>query len=127
MKRLLIASLLSLGLVAGVQAQDAEPHHFKPDGSRIAKKLDITESQLPAYQAVMQAQMEKRRALHEQFRQQNEALEAETRQELAGVLTPEQLEKLAALKEDRREIWKRHHKQKKERCKPGSHNPAAEE
>lgn len=106
MNRLLIASLLTLGLVAGAQAQNMEGRHGKGDGSRIAEQIGVSESQLPAFQAVMQAQAEKRRALHEEFRAQHEALEAETQQELAGVLTPEQLEKLEALKAERRDRWK---------------------
>src|SRR5690606_18574085 len=111
MKKLLIVSLLSLGLVAGVQAQETESRYNKPDGSRIAQHIGITESQLPAFQAVMQAQAEKRRALHEEFRAQNQALEAETQQELAGILTPEQLEKLQALKDKKRGKWQHGGKQ----------------
>lgn len=105
MKKLLIASLLSLGLVAGVQAQETESRYGKPDGSRIAQHLGVTESQLPAFQAVIQAQAEKRQALHQEFREQNKALEAETREELTGVLTPEQLEKMQTMKEKRQEKW----------------------
>jgi Spy/CpxP family protein refolding chaperone len=103
MNKLLLASLLSLSLVTGVHAHDHTPS--KPDGSRMAKHLEVTENQLPAFQAVMQEQFEKRRALYAEFREKNQALEAETHAELATVLTPEQLEKLAAMKENRHEKW----------------------
>lgn len=106
MKKLLIASLLSLGLVAGVQAQESESRYAKPDASRIAERIGVTESQLPAFQAVLQAQHEKRRALHQEFRAQNQALEVETEQELAGVLTHEQLEQLKAIKDQKRGQWR---------------------
>lgn len=109
MKKLFIASLLTLGMVAGVQAQDSEKRYAKHDGSRmaehIAEKIGVTESQLPAFQAVLQAQHEKRRALHAEFRAQQEALEAETQQELAGVLTAEQVNELQAMKDKRRDKW----------------------
>jgi hypothetical protein len=110
MKKLLIASILSVGLVAGVQAQDSEPRHGQPDGSRIANYLELTDDQLPAFQAVMKEQFEKRRALHQEFREKHQAVEAETRSELEGVLTYEQLEKLDAMKEKRSKrmsgMWK---------------------
>lgn len=113
MKKLLIASLLSLSVIAGVQAQETESRYSKPDASRIAQYLDITESQLPAFQAVMQEQFEKRRALHAEFREQNKALNAETQENLAGVLTPEQLQKLQSMKDRKNAKWhgerKQHH------------------
>lgn len=103
MNKILLASLLSLSLVAGAYAQDDTGS--KHDGSRMAKHLEVTESQLPAFQAVMQDQSEKRRALHAEFREKNQALQAETHAELATVLTPEQLEKLDAMKESRHGKW----------------------
>lgn len=109
MNKLLIASLLTLGLglgsVAGVQAQDGEARFGKADGSRMAERIGVTESQLPAFQEVMKAQFEKRRALHKEFRAQQEALEAETQEQLAGVLTPEQLAELQAMKDKKRDKW----------------------
>lgn len=110
MKKLLIASILSVGLVAGVQAQDSEPRHGQPDGSRIANYLELTDDQLPAFQAVMKEQFEKRRALHQELREKHQAVEAETRSELEGVLTYEQLEKLDAMKEKRGGKWKGVHR-----------------
>lgn len=120
MKKLLIASLLTIGLVGGIQAQEVESRYGKHDGSRIAKKLELTESQLPAFQAIMQTQMEKRRALHEEFRAQSQELETETQQELATVLTPEQLEKLQTMKEKRQEKWREHHDKRGEHKRDGN-------
>jgi Spy/CpxP family protein refolding chaperone len=128
MKKLLIVSLLTLGLVAGAQAQDTDARQGKYDASRMtehmAGKIGVTESQLPAFQAVLQAQQEKRRALHKEFRAQQEALEAETQQELAGVLTAEQLNELQAMKDKRRDKWqgkgqdRKHGKGKGKDCAP---------
>lgn len=98
MKKLLLVSLLTLGMAAGAMA-----HDHKADGSRMAKHLEVTESQMPAFTAVMEAQKEKRRALFEAFRAQQDALEAETAEDLAGVLTPEQLTKLEDMKAKRQE------------------------
>lgn len=98
MKKLLLISFLSLGLVSAAMAGN---HHT--EASRMAKRLDVTESQMPTFNEVMQAQTEKRQRLMEEFRAQQVALEAETAAELAGVLTPEQLTKLADMKTKRAE------------------------
>ncbi len=106
MKKLLILACLSLGLAAGAYAQETRQGPANPDGSRLAKHLGVTESQLPAFQAVLQEYHDKRRALHEQFRAEQEALAEEERIALEGVLTVEQLAKLDDIKDKRRGHWR---------------------
>jgi|GEM_PF-6589990 hypothetical protein len=107
MKKLLIVSLLALGISAGVQAHEgAGKREFRePDWSRIAQHLEVTESQLPAFEAAMKAHHEKRRELHKEFLRQHQALEEEQRADLEGVLTQEQLEKLDAIKQKPVHHW----------------------
>lgn len=92
MKHLLIASLLSLGLVASAQAETNTT--ATPDFSRIAERLEITTEARPAFDAAMQDYAQKRQALWSEFREREQVLTDERNLVLTSVLTDEQIAKL---------------------------------
>lgn len=105
MKKSLIAVLFSLGFAASAQAQMPCPPP-PPDWDRLATRLGLEDSQRDDFSGVMEAEHEKRQALHQQsfdtMKTGMDAIDQETLEKLVGILTEDQLAALEALQTDRR-------------------------
>lgn len=106
MKKLLIVSLIALGVSATAWAGQENSRHAGSEASRLARFLDVSEEQLPAFQNIVEDYSAKRRELMQEHRQQIQTLEADRNTELSGVLTPEQLTKMEQLNKQRHGNWR---------------------
>lgn len=118
MKKLLIVSLIALGLSSAAFAQDHPARHAGHDNQRLIKALEITDDQLPLVQGILDEYSERRRELMEQQREQFDRINLEQKEALSGVLTPEQIEKLDNLKKPRKGNWRDGKRPYSERDKP---------
>ncbi len=104
----LAAALALAGLVA-LSAQARGPnwggHKPSPDrvAARLAERLDLSADQKARVQEILEQNMAKRAEIREEGRTKMESLRDETDKRFASVLTPEQMTKLRALREERRE------------------------
>ena len=112
MNKLLMAVFSILLLVSATQAD--HPAHGKHAGKhkdRVISKLQLTDDQRQFVADILKEQWEKGREImqpaFEQVRPQMEALQEETRQRLAGILTEEQLQKYDELSSERQERMQR--------------------
>ena len=122
MKRLTI--LIAAGLVAASTAiaggwgwgkhrhDDDHGHHGHRGAAAIAWRLDLSEAQEDPVREILLEHRKKRRELRQALREQAQprfdALRAETRGKLEGVLTPEQLEEYDEMASEKRGRGKRH-------------------
>lgn len=105
MKKTVIAALFSFGFITGAQAQAPCPPSA-PDWDRLATRLGLEYDQREDFSAVMEAEHEKREAVHQQafddMKEGMEAIDQETLEKLANVLSEDQLAALEALQTDMR-------------------------
>lgn len=95
------------------------------DGKRLekmAQQLDLNDEQKSQVAQIMKAQGAKRKAMMEAHKAQRDAMQADMRSQLSGVLTPEQMQKLDNMREERDELreekmekWKEKREKHKER------------
>jgi len=104
--RYLSIGLLSLSVI-GAQADDSGDKHEQHAQKRFAhmvERLDLDQEQIDHINAVKESQQEQRLALEadkKALRVQAQALQADFRQQLEGVLSEEQLDKFDAMNERR--------------------------
>lgn len=92
-----LALPLTVAAFPGGQQGDSEEHRAQRV-DRLAEKLDLNAEQKSQVTQIFQQQREKQ-----------EALRQETHQRLQEVLSPEQMTKFDALKQERHAKWKKHH------------------
>lgn len=98
MRQVAVLTTFLFFFTAGASADPGGHHERHTD--RAADKLQLSDEQAPTFKQIMQEQHEKRHAIFEsdtdqaQKRTQLEALRAETRQRLAGILNAEQLQRM---------------------------------
>lgn len=115
MRTLVISTALALGLATSAFAQapaaSAAPTENRGEQrmarhlDRLATELNLTAAQKLQVEAIMAEQHAARRAMHERFRTEREALKADTDGKLAQVLTVEQQAQLEQLRAERRQRW----------------------
>ncbi len=96
--------LLIVALITFSSAGLAEPNAEKRM-QRLAKKLDLSEEQITQVNAVFESQQ----ATREDIRQQMKALHEDTRNQLSGILTPEQQEKFDQMHQRKKGKRQKHH------------------
>ncbi|MDF1554138.1 MAG: periplasmic heavy metal sensor [Deferrisomatales bacterium] len=96
-------ALLSLApLAAQARGGMGGPHQSPERAAQcLTGQLDLTEEQQEKVQAILGESFEARRDMREQHRQQRDAVRAATEDQLAAVLTSEQMDELRELREDR--------------------------
>jgi protein CpxP len=125
-KTVISSIALALTLSAGAFAMHHEDGERGPgDGKRLekmAQHLDLSDEQKSQVAQIMKAQGEKRKAMMEAHKAQRDAMQADMRSQLSGVLTPEQMQKLDNMREERderreekMEKWKEKREKHKER------------
>ena len=109
MKLLMFTALCCLGL-SGIVA--AMPPKEAPDFQRLAAELQVTDDQKEAFLAIMRDQHEKRKALHQQGRDNIKAhmdsLDQSLVSQLESLLSPAQMEEFTARMEKRKQEMKKH-------------------
>ncbi|HSH68896.1 MAG TPA: periplasmic heavy metal sensor [Deferrisomatales bacterium] len=100
---LLGLALLSLApLAAQARGGMGGPHRSPERAAQcLTGQLDLTEEQQEKVQAILGESLETRREMREEHRQQRDGLRAATEEQLAAVLTSEQMDELRELREDR--------------------------
>jgi|GEM_PF-1869139 len=125
-KTVISSMALALTLSAGAFAMSHEDGERRPgDGKRLekmAQHLDLNDQQKSQVAQIMKAQGEKRKVMMETHKAQRDAMQADMRSQLSGVLTPEQMQKLGNMREERderreekMEKWKEKREKHKER------------
>lgn len=110
-RRTIMAGALGLALVGllALSAQARGPgrggREFSPDraAARMAERLDLKAEQQSQVRKILDESLAKRGEIREEGRKKMEALREETDKRLSGVLTPEQMTRLRALREERGE------------------------
>lgn len=89
----------------GKHRHDDHGHHGERGAAAIAWRLDLSEAQQDPVRDILLEQRKKRRALRQSLREQAQpqfdALQAETREQLASVLNAEQLEEYDEMVEEK--------------------------
>lgn len=125
-KTVISSIALALTMSAGAFAMHHEDgERGLGDGKRLekmAQQLDLNDEQKSQVAQIMKAQGEKRKAMMEAHKAQRDAMQADMRSQLSGVLTPEQMQKLDNMREERNERreekmekWKEKREKHKER------------
>src|SRR3989338_7907298 len=73
---------------------------------KMTKDLWLSQDQAAQLKALMTTKMEKKRALHEETKTKMQAIQDEYNASLKSLLTPEQLKKYEARKEEKKEMFK---------------------
>jgi Spy/CpxP family protein refolding chaperone len=109
MKRILIPAALALALCGGLAvAQQAEARHKQHDphktAVKMAHKLNLTPDQTSRIEPIIAARQQKMSALRadtsltpDARRQQFRALHQDSERQIAGILTPDQLQQLKSM------------------------------
>ena len=109
MKRILIPAALAIALCGGLAvAQQAEARHKQHDPHKVAakmsQKLNLTPDQTARIEPLIAARQQKMSALRadtsltpDARKQQFRAIHQESERQLAGILTPDQLQQLKAM------------------------------
>jgi Spy/CpxP family protein refolding chaperone len=106
--RLIVAGLLSSGLVFGTTAAwaDGDGHGYGHDPKsrleRMTKKLDLTKEQQDNILPILEDKHEKMEALHKQMKEMRQNAMAQ----IEAQLTPDQQEKFRKAREERKEKMK---------------------
>ena len=115
---------LALTMSAGAFAMHHEDGERGPDDSKrlekMAQHLDLSDQQKSQVAQIMKAQAEKRKAMMQAHKAQRDAMQADMRSQLSGVLTAEQMQKLDNMREERDE--RREEKMEKWKEKREKHN-----
>jgi len=107
--RAIIAVALAL-VLAGLVALSAQAHGPEWGGRELtqdreaalmAKRLGLSDDQKTRIQEILTQGFAKRNEIQEEDRKKMESLRKETEERISGVLTPEQMEKLRRLREER--------------------------
>ena len=125
-KTVISSIALALTMSAGAFAMHHEDGERRlGDGKRLekmAQQLDLNDEQKSQVAQIMKTQGEKRKAMMEAHKAQRDAMQADMRSQLSGVLTPEQMQKLDNMREERDELreekmekWKEKREKHKER------------
>jgi Spy/CpxP family protein refolding chaperone len=92
---------------AGAFAMHHEDGERGPGDSKrlekMAQHLDLSDQQKSQVAQIMKAQAEKRKAMMQAHKAQRDAMQADMRSQLSGVLTAEQMQKLDNMREERDE------------------------
>ena len=123
--RTVISSIaLALTLSTGAFAMHHEDGG-RGDGKRLekmAQHLDLSDAQKTQVEQIMKAHGEKRKAMMQAHKAQRDAMQSDMRNQLSGVLTPEQMQKLDTLRDERDERreekmgkWKEKREKQKQR------------
>ena len=121
--RLIVASLLSGGLVLGTTAAwaDGDGHGYKHDPQsqleKMTKKLDLTKEQQDNILPILQDKHEKMEALHNQMKEMRQNAMAQ----IEAQLTPEQQEKFQKSREERKKKMKEYREKHGKGHKKGKH------
>ncbi|ABD81986.1 hypothetical protein [Saccharophagus degradans] len=113
MKKWLIAFTLISGF-SGIALAGSGNHEEKAD--KIISKLELDDGRATEVRAILEATHTARKALHEEMREKQQALHAQAKQDLATVLTEEELAKFDAIMEKKKDRMKDKKKDRKE-CK----------
>lgn len=125
-KTVISSIALALTMSAGAFAMHHEDGERRlGDGKRLekmAQQLDLNDEQKSQVAQIMKAQGAKRKAMMEAHKAQRDAMQADMRSQLSGVLTPEQMQKFDNMREERDELreekmekWKEKREKHKER------------
>ena len=117
---------LALTMSAGAFAMHHEDGERGPGDSKrldkMAQHLDLSDQQKSQVAQIMKVQAEKRKAMMQAHKAQRDAMQADMRSQLSGVLTAEQMQKLDNMREERderreekMEKWKEKREKHKER------------
>lgn len=106
-----VAALMMSG-GAAAEARGHDPEHHGPMMGRLAEKLGLDEQQKAKVDAIMQDHFER-------VREQMQAMHESLRDDLAEVLTDEQLAKFDELHEQRRARFKERMERRRERRNAG--------
>lgn len=98
------AGLLALTLAGSVSAREGRGRGPSPDRAvaRLSERLSLTPAQQAEVKRVLESEAAERQKEREAHRTEREARRARTEEALGKVLSPEQREKLRALRDDRR-------------------------
>ena len=98
-----LAGLVALS--AQARGRDWAGREPSPDriATRIAERVGLTADQRTKVQEILAQNIEARTAIRDEGRRKMESLRDDTEKRLAGVLSAEQMDKLRALREERRE------------------------
>jgi hypothetical protein len=101
MRRIVLCTAL---LLSGFTPVEGRPSGAGGEArfQRLATQLALTPEQRPAVQAILLAGKERRDALHQKRRAEDEAMRAEVRGQLADVLSEAQLQQFEAMRAERR-------------------------
>ena len=121
--RLIVAGLLSGGLVFGTTAAwaDGDGHGYGHDPKsqleRMTKKLDLTKEQQDNIFPILEDKHEKMEALHKQMKEMRQNAMAQ----IEAQLTPDQQEKFRKAREERKEKMKEYREKHGKGHKKGNH------
>ena len=121
--RLIVAGLLSGGLVLGTTAAwaDGDGHGYGHDPKsrleRMTKKLDLTKEQQDKILPILQDKHEKMESLHKQMKEMRE----NAMSQIEAQLTPDQQEKFRQAREERKARMKEYRKKHGKGHKKGKH------
>ena len=121
--QLIVASLLSGGLVLGTTAAwaDGDGHGYKHDPQsqleKMTKKLDLTKEQQDNILPILQDKHQKMEALHNQMKEMRQ----NAMSQIEAQLTPEQQEKFQKSREERKKKMKEYREKHGKGHKKGKH------
>lgn len=107
MKKWLIALTLLTGL-SGVAYAGAQ-HHEKMV-NKLIEKLELDDGRANEVRSILDASREQKAALREEMREKKKVIHANTKQNLATVLTEEEMAKFEKIMEKKRKKMKEHHR-----------------
>ena len=123
LSRLIVAGLLSSGLVLGTTAAlaDGDGHGYGHDPKsqleRMTKKLDLTKEQQDNILPILEDKHEKMEALHKQMKEMRQ----NAMSQIEAQLNPEQQEKFRKAREERKEKMKEYREKHGKGHKKGNH------
>ena len=118
-KLILLTAVIFMLTAASGFAGEEKGHHEKGAKKgetaekrieKMTKDLGLSAEQAAQLKAIMATKMEKKKAIHEEIEKRMEAIHEEYNTSLKSILTPEQLKKYEARKEEKKEMFehKRH-------------------
>ncbi|MCA9407923.1 MAG: hypothetical protein H6755_08070 [Candidatus Omnitrophica bacterium] len=89
-----------IGEAKGSKMMDKE-NWMKEKMDKMSEELGLSPEQVTQVEGIMKTKMEKKKAVHDEAENKMEEIKAEYKESLKGVLTPEQLEKYEAMKDEK--------------------------